>query len=698
MPTPGRRKSPAPWIAGGILLLGLPLVWLGRSVYQAEREREIRQHFEAELEPYGKALENALNRRLALIEGFRAFVEGEGGQRDFRLSFEVFAFGLQTSAAGIRALQVIDHGVIRHVFPRAGNEENVGFDLERHPGSRLSGGARRAVAERRTVVVGPFASESGGPRLTVIRPYAAPPGGPSGLVSLLLDVGPIAEEAGLGEVRDLRVALGAENGLHLFGDSAVLGESPVEYVVALPDGALRLAAAPVGGWKGAGPEHDGLVFAAGASIVGLLALLGWLVSTRQTALAAAVEERTHSLTAAYEELQRQIAVRERIEAQLLQSQKMEGIGRLAGGIAHDFNNLLTAILGYTALIRMGLQPGDAVAEDVAEVEKAARRAADLTRQLLAFARKQVVTPRVVSLNELVGNLQRLLDRLIGPHVMLETELAPDLWAVRADPGQLEQVVTNLVVNARDALPRGGVIRVVTRNVSLGPEAVAAHADLPAGDYVRLEVSDTGEGMDEATLARVFEPFFTTKEKGKGTGLGLATAYGIVRQAGGSIGADSRPGAGATFTVLLPRVDEVPGRLEATPVAVPAAGGEGDETVLVADDEALVRDIAVRALRARGYRVLVAGDGLAAQRLAGEAEDLDLLVADIQMPGLDGRELAAALRARRPALRVLFISGRADGAANGDEAPPARTDFLPKPFTPSQLALAVRGLLDRADGA
>jgi CheY-like chemotaxis protein len=376
---------------------------------------------------------------------------------------------------------------------------------------------------------------------------------------------------------------------------------------------------------------------------------------------------------------------------------MEGIGRLAGGIAHDFNNLLTAILGYTALIRMGLRPGDAVAEDVAEVEKAARRAADLTRQLLAFARKQVVTPRVVSLNELVGNLQRLLDRLIGPHVMLETELAPGLWAVRADAGQLEQVVTNLVVNARDALPRGGVIRLATRNVSLGPEAAAVHADLPPGDYVRLDVADTGEGMDEATLARVFEPFFTTKEKGKGTGLGLATAYGIVRQAGGSIGAESRPGAGSTFTVLLPRVDEVPGRLEATPASVPAAGGEGDETVLVADDEALVRDIAVRALRARGYRVLVAGDGLEAQRIAGETEGLDLLVADVQMPGLDGRELAAALRAARPALRVLFISGRADGAAAGDEAPPAGTDFLPKPFTPSQLAVAVRTLLDRAAG-
>ncbi|HSE28947.1 MAG TPA: ATP-binding protein [Gemmatimonadales bacterium] len=698
MPTLVRRRSPAAWIAGGIVLLGLPVVWLARSAYHDEREREMRQRFEVELQPYGKALENALNRRLALIEGFRAFVEGEGGQRDFHPSFEVFAFGLQSSAAGIRALQVIEGGVIRHVFPKEGNEQNLGFELGRHPESSLAEGARRAEAERRTVVLGPFTSEAGEPRLTVIRPYAAPPGEPAGLVALLLDMEPIAREAGLDGATELRVALRAEGGLHLFGDSTVLAESPVDYAVPLPDGALHLVAVPARGWQTAEPEHERLVFAAGTVFVGLLALLGWLIATRQSSLAAAVDERTHSLSAAYEELQRQIAVRERIEAQLLQSQKMEGIGRLAGGIAHDFNNLLTAILGYTALIRMGLRPGDAVADDVAEVEKAARRAADLTRQLLAFARKQVVTPRVVSLNELVGNLQRLLDRLIGPHVMLETELAPDLWAVRADAGQLEQVVTNLVVNARDALPRGGTIRLVTRNVTLRADTGAAYTDLPAGDYVRLDVADTGEGMDEATLARVFEPFFTTKEKGKGTGLGLATAYGIVRQAGGSISVSSRPGEGSTFTVLLPQVDEPPGRVEPTPTAVPSAGGEGTETVLVVDDEALVRDIAVRALRARGYRVLVAGDGLEARGVADAAEALALLVADVQMPGLDGRELAATLRATRPGLRVLFISGRAEAGAAVDAVPPAGTDFLPKPFTPSQLALAVRALLDRASGA
>ncbi len=695
MPSLSHRRSPAVWIAGAIVLLGLPLVWLATSAYRGERERETRQHFQAELDPYGKALENALNRRLALIEGFRAFVEGEGGQRDFRPSFEVFAFGLQTSAAGIRALQVIDHGVITYVFPRAGNEENVGFDLGRHPGSRLAGGARRAEAERRTVVLGPFASEAGGPRLTVIRPYAAPPGGPSGLVALLLDLQPIAEEAGLEDVSGLRVVLRAGDGLLLFGDSTVSAESPVEYVVALPDGDLRLAGVPIGGWRGALPEHERPLFVAGAAFVGLLALLGWLIATRHSALTAAVAERTHSLSAAYEELQRQITVRERVEAQLLQSQKMEGIGRLAGGIAHDFNNLLTAILGYTALIRMGLRPGDAVADDVTEVEKAARRAADLTRQLLAFARKQVVTPRVLSLNELVGDLQRLLDRLIGPHVMLETDLAPGLWAVRADPGQLEQVVTNLVVNARDALPRGGTIHLVTRNVTLRAEAAAAYADLVAGDFVRLDVADTGDGMDEATLARVFEPFFTTKEKGKGTGLGLATAYGIVRQAGGSISADSRRGEGSTFTVLLPRVDDVPGGVEMTPVAVPAAGGEGTETVLVVDDEELVRDIAVRALRARGYRVLLAGDGPEARAVAGRARELDLLVADLRMPGLDGRTLAAELRVTRPELRVLLISDRGEAGAAGEEPAPPGTDFLPKPFTPAQLAVAVRALLDRA---
>jgi signal transduction histidine kinase/CheY-like chemotaxis protein len=680
------------------VLVGLPIVWLARAAYRAEREMETRQRYQTELQPYGRALENALNRRLALIEGFRAFVEGERGQRDFQPSFDVFAFGLQTSAAGIVALQVIERGVIRHVFPRSGNEGNLGFDLRRHPGSRLAAGAARAEAEHRTVVLGPFSREAGGPRLTVVQPYAAAAGGVAGLVAILLEVDAIVEEAGLAQAPDLRVVLQSSAGLLLHGDSAVLAAAPVEYAITLPDGSWRLAAVPARGWGSAGPEHGRGVFVAGAAFVGLLALLGWLIASRHTTLAAAVEERTQSLTAAYQELQRQITERERVEAQLLQSQKMEGIGRLAGGIAHDFNNLLTAILGYTALIRIGLRPGDPVGEDVAEVERAARRAADLTRQLLAFARKQVVTPRVLSLNDLVGNLQRLLDRLIGPQVMLETDLDPGLRSVRADPGQLEQVITNLVVNARDALPRGGTIRVVTRNVALRADASPAFSDLPAGEYVRLEVTDSGEGMDAATLARVFEPFFTTKEKGKGTGLGLATAYGIVRQAGGAIGADSRPGAGSTFTVLLPSVDGPPGHPEPAPAALAVADGEeGTESVLVVDDEVLVRDIAVRGLRARGYRVLVAGDRGEARAAAEQAPDLALLVADVQMPGGGGRELAATLRAARPGLRVLFISGRADGAA-GDHPRAPGTDFLAKPFTPSQLALAVRGLLDRAPDA
>ena len=699
MTPPARRRSPAPWIAGLIVLLGLPAVWLTRAAYHAERELEIRAQVEAELQPYGKALENAVNRRLALIEGFRAFVEGERTEPDFRQSFAVFAFGLQSSAAGIRALQVIEGDVIRFVFPLAGNEGTEGYELRRHPGSRLAAGARRADAERRTVVLGPFATDgNNGTRFNVVRPYATPLRGRSGLVAILFDMEPIVAEAGLDAAPDLHMALLTETGLLLHGDSAVVRGAPVEYVTTVPDGAWRLAAVPARGWGSAGPEHGRWVFLAGTTFVGLLALLGWLVASRQTALAAAVEERTHSLSAAYEELQRQIAVRERVEAQLLQSQKMEGIGRLAGGIAHDFNNLLTAILGYTALIRLGLRPGDPVSEDVAEVERAARRAAELTRQLLAFARKQVVTPRVVSLNDLLGNLQRLLDRLIGPHVMLETELAPDLWPVRADASQMEQVVTNLVVNARDALPRGGTIRLATRNVALRPETSSVFADLPPGDYVRLDVADSGEGMDEATLARIFEPFFTTKEKGKGTGLGLATAYGIVRQAGGGIGAESLPGEGSTFTVLLPRVNQPPPQAESPPAAPPAAEEEGTETVLVADDEALVRDIAVRALRDRGYRVLVAGDGLEARALAEAEDDVALLVADVQMPGLDGRGLAAVLRASRPGLRVLFISGRADAEAAGEGGAGGAVDFLPKPFTPSQLALAVRSLLDRVADA
>jgi signal transduction histidine kinase/CheY-like chemotaxis protein len=697
VPRAARRPSTAFRIAVVIALLGIPLAWWGREAYRLQHEKDTRQRFESELLPYGQALENALNRRLALIEGFRAFVESENGLPGFRQSFEVFAFGLQTSASGIRALQVIQDDVIRHVFPRAGNEGSAGFDLRRHPTSSLADGARRATGEHRVVVLGPFASESEEPRLTVLRPYTPPPGGRAGLVAILLDLEPVMREAGLYSSPDLRMGLRADGGTLLLGDSAVFADSPVDYTVALPDGTWRLSAVPARGWDNATPEHGDWVFLGGTLLIGMLALLGWLIASRQTALAAAVKERTQSLSAANEELQRQIADRERIEAQFLQSQKMEGIGRLAGGVAHDFNNLLTAILGYTALIRVGLRDGDPVAEDVAEVEKAARRAADLTRQLLAFARKQVVTPVVLSLNELVGNLQRLLDRLIGPHVLLETDLAPELWAVRADVGQVEQVVTNLVVNARDALPHGGSIRLSTRNVTVRGDTLQGYSDLPDGEYACLEVADTGEGMDAETLSRVFEPFFTTKDKGKGTGLGLATSYGIVRQAGGAIEVESLPGEGARFTIYLPRVHEVPGVPEALPPSVPAALGEGTETVLVVDDEPLVRDIAVRALRSRGYRVLVATDGPEAHETAARAQGIALLVTDVQMPGQDGRQLARGLREQWPGLRVLFISGRADGAA-GDGLDLRGTDFLPKPFTPSQLGLAVRTLLDRHPSA
>ena len=675
-----------------MLLLGIPVAWVIADTYRTGHAREVRQRYAAELLPYGQAVENALNRRLALIEGFRAFVETEGGLPGFRQSFEVFAFGLQTSAAGIRALQIIDGSVVTHVFPASGSEGSLGFDLRRHPTSRLSEAADRAVEERRTVVLGPFQSGEGA-RLTVMQPYAAPDPDPAGLVAILLDVAPIVREAGLEGAQDLRIVLSAATGPLLFGDSAVFEQDPVDHTIALPDGAWRLAATPADGWSGAEPGHALWIGLAAYAFTALVAALAWLIASRQSALSAAVEERTRSLTNAYEELQRQIASRERVEAQLLQSQKMEGIGRLAGGIAHDFNNLLTAILGYTALIRGGLRAADPLTEDVAEVEKAARRAADLTRQLLAFARKQVVAPRVLLLNHLVGNLQRMLDRLIGPHVMLETDLAPDLGPIRADAGQLEQVVTNLVVNARDAMPQGGTVRLVTRNLSLTRDSARAHGGLLPGEYVRLDVIDSGEGMDAATLGRVFEPFFTTKDKGGGTGLGLATAYGIVRQAGGVLVADSRRGAGSTFSVLLPRVDEAPGDIEITPQLVPAATGEGTETVLVVDDEEVVRDIAVRALRSRGYQVLTATDGIEARSVAGSASpSIEVLVTDLQMPGLTGRELALELRAHQPGLRVLFMSGRLEA---GDGKEDARgVGFLPKPFTPRDLVAAVRSLLDR----
>jgi signal transduction histidine kinase/CheY-like chemotaxis protein len=388
-----------------------------------------------------------------------------------------------------------------------------------------------------------------------------------------------------------------------------------------------------------------------------------------------------------------VTERRSLERQLLQSQKMEAIGRLAGGIAHDFNNLLTAILGYARFAMAGLPEGTQAREDIHQIRLAGDRAAALTGQLLAYARRQMVAPRVADLNELVARMQRMLRRLIGEDVALDLACAPDLWATRIDPGQFEQVLMNLVVNARDAMPSGGHIVVGTRNEHFDATAVRHHPEMTPGDYVVLSVGDSGAGMDAATLARVFEPFFTTKEPGKGTGLGLAVCYGIVRQAGGHIWAVSEPGRGSTFTVLLPRSAEAAEAAAPGPLEAP---GRGQETVLVVEDEAAVRSLAARTLASLGYHVLEAATGGEALGIARRHQGaIDVLVSDVVMPGMNGPAVAEAVAAARPGVRIVFMSGYADQAAEAENLGMEGAVLLTKPFDPDVLGRTVRSVLDGA---
>ncbi len=389
--------------------------------------------------------------------------------------------------------------------------------------------------------------------------------------------------------------------------------------------------------------------------------------------------------------QRDVTEQRHLEEQFRQSQKMEAVGQLAGGIAHDFNNLLTAILGNTQLLLRELPPGDSKRGDVEEIRKASERAASLTRQLLAYSRRQMLQPEVLDLNVVVAEMDKMLRRLIGEHIALVAVLTPDLGRVRADPNQIEQVIVNLAVNARDAMPDGGKLTVETANVDLDEAFAQAHLGSVPGSYALLAVTDTGAGMDATVRAHLFEPFFTTKEVGKGTGLGLATVYGIVKQSGGYISVYSEPGRGSSFKIYLPRIatpaDAPPGPQKSGPAP-------GSETVLVVEDEAAVLTLSRRALEAQGYVVLAASDPAAALRVVERHGGMiHLLLTDVVMPGLSGRELADRLTAQRPGIRVLYMSGYPGDAVVQHGTLPSGSAFLQKPFSPDGLARKVRDVLD-----
>jgi PAS domain S-box-containing protein len=383
-----------------------------------------------------------------------------------------------------------------------------------------------------------------------------------------------------------------------------------------------------------------------------------------------------------------------LEAQLRHAQKMEAVGRLAGGVAHDFNNLLTVITGRSQLLLLKLPPESPLRRDVELVEETAHRASALTRQLLAFSRKQMVQPRVVDLNEIVRGMETMLSRLIGEDISLATRLDPTAGCVRADPAQLEQMIVNLAVNARDAMPLGGRLTLETSFVRLDESFARQYVGLRAGPHVRLTVRDTGVGMDGLIKTHLFEPFFTTKGPGKGTGLGLATVYGIVTQSGGAIRVESEPGQGAAFTIDLPRVD-APADARGD-LGIPTAAPHGSETVLLVEDEPEVRRLARDILHEQGYTVLEAADGDDALKIGREhGGPIHLLVTDVVMPQMGGRELADRLTAGRSETKVLYVSGYTDDAILHQGVSETGTAFLPKPFTAWALSQKVREVLDAA---
>jgi two-component system, cell cycle sensor histidine kinase and response regulator CckA len=415
-------------------------------------------------------------------------------------------------------------------------------------------------------------------------------------------------------------------------------------------------------------------------------------------LEARVAQRTVELTTANEVLRRLIGEREAAEAalsaseeQLRQAQKMEAIGRLAGGVAHDFNNLLSVIMGYAQVLASELDPSVPSRSFVEEIQSAGLRAAQLTKQLLAFGRKQVLVPRLVDLNEIISDMARMLERIIGEDIDLRLVPAPELGLASLDPHQVEQIVMNLVVNARDAMPSGGKLTIETQNVTLDEEFATRHLGVAPGPFVMIAVTDTGAGLDADTRARIFEPFFTTKRGGQGTGLGLSTVFGIVQQSGGTIWVYSEVGRGTTFKIYFPVSD---GHAEALRTSPMPDVMRGSETVLLVEDEPLVRTLVKKILTRLGYDVLEAASGAEALEIhKATGKRVDLLLTDVVMPNMSGVELAAALRERLPGLRVLMMSGYTDNAMQHHGARTEELPLLDKPIDVHSLGKRVREALD-----
>ncbi len=688
-------------------------VGLGVDLWTRARlvERQ-RLDIDLRLSPYANTIAVALRRRLERLNGLRDFVESKNSVAEMNRDFPVLGEGLVQGASGVRALELIKDGTIGWVYPLKGNESllNHHFALDT---TTQSGRDLLRVAQTDSIVItGPSKLLISGVGLVgSIRLHSRDRSMPT-VASVIVDVDSILAVAGLlNGAPAVDIALLDRSGSPMGSAQRNKPVDPVRVDVPAPDGHWTLVGAPVGGWNAAVAGSLLAFRAAGLAIMLLFAGLVYLIIERQSSLTAAVDEATHELQIANQELGREVHVRHEAEAalrrqeeQLLHAQKMEAVGTLAGGIAHDFNNVLTAIIGFGGLALdrttdFAKTNGDSeelagIRQDVEEILRASQHAAVVTNQLLAFSRKQVARPEALDVGAVIHEVEGLLQRLIGERVRLETRIATDLPNVFVDQGQLTQVLVNLVVNARDAMPDGGRVAVDASREHVHPESARAARGVPPGDYVEIKVEDSGHGMSPEVLARVFEPFYTTKGLGKGTGLGLSTVYGIVGRLGGRVLVESVLGEGTVFRVLLPEYNVESVEEIATP-ELPVSG-ERSETILLAEDEPAVRQLATRVLSRLGFTVLAASSGEDAIAVSeSHSGRIHVLLTDLVMPGISGRTTAERICKQRPDMRVLFMSGYSEESANLADVDGGRAVLLTKPFTPARLSSFVREVLDGA---
>lgn len=705
----GRRMPMA--VALGVFTV---LLTIGYGVDQWTRGRLIEQargQVDVRLVPYANVFATAMRRRVERLTALKVFVENAKSRKQIETEFPVFAAGLMRGATGVRALELVRDGVIEYVFPIEGNESVQQFDISRDSLSAPARDVRRTMASGEITISSPRPIIQGPVAIIARQRIRTTVPGLPNLAAVVIETDSLLAIVGiLGGVPKLDVVVRDKSGAVVWPTAAVTLVDPLLEPIVAADGNWSLEGAPIGGWDSTVSGTLDVLRGTWLVIALLIAGVAFLVTDRQSRLTSSVLERTRELERANLDLRREVGEREQAEAalrrheeQMLQSQKMQAVGTLAGGIAHDFNNVLTAIIGFSRLadsrtedlMKSASSVGPAlqgVRDDVQEVLRAAEHAAVITNQLLAFSRKQDEPPGALDLSEALRDFEPLLRRLLGERVRLVTEVAPTLPSVFADKGQITQVLVNLAVNARDAMPAGGQLWITAAESRVEEGTDVTEGSIAEGHYVELVVRDTGTGMPADVRARAFEPFFTTKGLGKGTGLGLATVYAIVTRAGGRVVIESETGQGTTVRVLL----AVTERPTAVPANEPAteSGASHQETILVAEDEPSVRNIVDRVLTRRGYKVLLAASGEAALKVVEDGATFDMLLTDMVMPGISGAVLAERVLALRPGLPVLFMSGYSEESRQFDELHEGRATLLAKPFSPDDLVREVRAVLDR----